>query len=370
MNELYEITVKDEKVLIPREEKLFKVIIEVSSMCNFSCEMCFIRHRPDKGFMSEQVFYKILEDIGTIDSVRSVSFGGIGEPLFHPEIFNWIRETKERGYLVSLQTNGSLITEKNVESLVRYLDTITFSIDSYPNKNESNIGHESPEKVLRAIKLLSKTRSELSTNLPIINVEIVINANNVRDLPKFPSLLAEVGVSKVLVSHLLPTSEYFEPQTLYSSNSRISEEELADIIDTFKEQCAEHDITYVLPRFDLTAERHCGFIENKSTVIRWDGEVVPCYRFLHDHNEVILGRKKEIKTVSFGNARDSHLWDIWTSEKYRAFRFKVKGFIFPSCIHCPHSSVCSFTRTNERDCLKNSPSCGDCLWAHRLIQCP
>jgi len=370
MKKYYEVTVRDEKVIIPREEELFKVIVEVTSMCNFRCEMCFITQRQDKGFMSEQVFYKILSDIDAIDSVRSILFGGIGEPLLHPEIMKWIKEAKERGYFISLQTNGSLITEKNVRILAQYLDTIVFSIDSYPGSSKDNIGHINPEKTIRAINLLNKIKSELSRNLPSVNVEIVINKNNIRDLPKFPALLAEVGVSNVLISHLLPINKRFEALSLYLPNSRISKECLIDIIDKFREQCAEYGITYVLPYFNLTAERHCGFIENRSTVIRWDGEVIPCYRFLHDHKEVILGREKEIKTFSFGNVLDFHLWEIWTSEAYRSFRFKVKGFLFPSCIHCRHSSTCPFTRTNVRDCWKNTPSCGDCLWAHRLIQCP
>ena len=365
----YELTIKDEKIKIPKEERLFKVYVEPVSLCNFNCEMCFINQRPDKGFMVLQTFEKLMRDLEEIPSVKAILFGGIGEPLLHPAILSMIKKAKKKGYIVSLQTNGALINTKNVEDLVRALDSITFSLDPFPIYSKSppaGIGHRNPQDTLSKIRLVHDAKSKLSSNI-VISVEGVIHAGNVEFLPALPSQLAKLGVSRVLISNLVPIEKKFERLALYNLPAK---SDIDNVFVKFKHECAMHHIEYILPNFELTAERHCGFIERKTTVIRWDGNVVPCYRFLHNHNEVILGRTKKIKAASFGNILDKSLKNIWESKPYRTFRFKVKNFIFPSCIHCPHSKICSFTETNERDCWGNVPSCGDCLWSHRLVMCP
>ena len=230
-----------------------------------------------------------------------------------------------------------------------------------------NIGHNYQQNILEKMELINRIKSKRSTNFPVISVESVIHAGNFKYLSALPSILANVGVSKILISNLLPIIKDLEPLAIYSS---LSKTDINQIITKFREECARYNINYVLPRFDFTAERHCGFIEDKATVIRWDGNVVPCYRFLHDHKEIVLGRAIDVKNVSFGNILEYPLFDIWNSEKYREFRFRVKNFMFPSCIHCDYFAICPFAQTSERDCWGNTPSCSNCLWAHRLIQCP
>ena len=53
---------------------------------------------------------------------------------------------------------------------------------------------------------------------------------------------------------------------------------------------------------------------------------------------------------------------------YEAFRSKVREFHFSPCTICGH---CSHVEGNEEDCYGNAfPTCGGCLWAEGLIQCP
>ncbi len=106
-----------------------------------------------------------------------------------------------------------------------------------------------------------------------------------------------------------------------------------------------------IPKFELKTERQCDFDENNVAVVRWDGEVSPCYRFLHTYYEYIFGRKKKVNAYSFGNVREKSLAEIWTSEKYTWFRFTMKNYMYPpSCTDCELRDACDFVKTSDIDC--------------------
>jgi hypothetical protein len=51
-----------------------------------------------------------------------------------------------------------------------------------------------------------------------------------------------------------------------------------------------------------------------------------------------------------------------------AYRKRVQSFAFPPCTFC---GGCDMSVANEEDCFGNEyPTCGGCLWAQGVIQCP
>ena len=69
-----------------------KVYIEPPSLCNLNCAICF-RHGwigEGLGHMESHVFDALAQEISGLDSVQEVFFGGMGEPLFHPDICRMI----------------------------------------------------------------------------------------------------------------------------------------------------------------------------------------------------------------------------------------------------------------------------------------
>ena len=113
--------------------------------CNFRCGYChnpqFVDEEQIKGMISgiipEEVFFKFLEK--RKGKLEGVCVSG-GEPTLQPDILEFARKIKERGFLVKLDTNGTkpkilekMIAEKVVDffamdiktSLPRYQE-ITF----------------------------------------------------------------------------------------------------------------------------------------------------------------------------------------------------------------------------------------------------
>jgi MoaA/NifB/PqqE/SkfB family radical SAM enzyme len=56
-----------------------------------------------------------------------IFFGG--EPLLHPQVLDFIRELKQRGFFCSLTTNGSFLQANAAQLCERKLDLLVVSID-------------------------------------------------------------------------------------------------------------------------------------------------------------------------------------------------------------------------------------------------
>ena len=196
---------------------------------------------------------------------------------------------------------------------------------------------------------------------------MVVTSENIHDLPRITSLLRGSGVGEVILSNLLPATEEHKKLVLYPFPE-------PDEVTAFKNDLFQHilrdRISYNTPHFEIYTERSSNFIENKAVVIRWDGEVAPCYRFLHSRNEIVLDKIKTVKASSFGNLQEKSLLDIWNEQKYTWFRFTVHNSLYPSCIGCPFRDGCNFIESTEADCWGNENSCADCLWSRGIVKCP
>jgi Iron-sulfur cluster-binding domain/DGC domain/Thioredoxin domain len=112
----------------------------------------------------------------------------------------------------------------------------------------------------------------------------------------------------------------------------------------------------------------CPFIDRGATAIAWDGSLTPCLPLLHNHISFLDDRERESKRYVVGNVAARDLGDLWNDPEYIAFRDRVQRFDFSPCTSC---GGCDFSEKNEEDCFGNAfPTCGGCLSAQGVIQCP
>jgi radical SAM protein with 4Fe4S-binding SPASM domain len=113
---------------------------------------------------------------------------------------------------------------------------------------------------------------------------------------------------------------------------------------------------------------HCRFVNEGRLAIDAEGRVSPCLPLLHDYTYYFRDDRREVRAFRLGNIHNEPLADIWQSPRYTAFRERVRKFDFSPCLDC---TACDLRATNEDDCFGSGlPSCGDCLWAAGVIQCP
>ncbi len=357
--------IDDAEVHIPEAPDLRYLFVEITNRCNLRCEMCFKQYWEDKeGDMPMALFLKILDDAKEFPDLKMIYFGGIGEPTVHPHFMDMLREVKKRGFAVGVSTNGFLLTEKRMREFVELgVELMYISLDSIPVQ-PTDVGHIMPGVTLDRLAKLNRIKEELNTEFPHVGVEVVVTKENYRLLGSIARTLGEYDINTLLLSNIVPITAEHEKMVVYDGSVDI-EPYLKEVYDA-----AYSGFLLRMPEFMLRTERHCDFVDKKVSVVRWDGEVAPCYRFLHTYPEYVFGREKRVEAHSFGNVKEKSLREIWTSRDYTWFRFAVKNALFPSCTDCPLVDSCDYVHGTRADCWANEPSCGDCLWWRRIVQCP
>ncbi|MGC8663586.1 MAG: tungsten cofactor oxidoreductase radical SAM maturase [Thermoplasmata archaeon] len=348
-------------------EELKKIYVEITNGCNLSCKMCYRNFWEDSiGFMNKDLFKKLMIQLNDFDTLETFHFGGIGEPLIHPDFSEFLEMAKKK-FTTYVSTNGTLLNEKISRKIIDLgIDRIIFSIDSPEEQGFKDIRGISKNIIYRNIKNIISMKREKRQDFPELEIEFVAMKSNIKDLPGIADVANDLGVAKIMISNLLPMKDEQAKEIVYDNITPYEK-----YIKEFMMKAMSLRIMIILPEFKLRTERVCDFMERKSTVVSWDGSVVPCYRFLHTYPEYIFGRRKIVKKYSFGNITERSLSNIWNSEEYMKFRFMVSLSIYPSCIDCVFADKkCQFVLDTSTDCEGNSPSCGDCLWSRRIILCP
>ena len=351
-------------VLIPKKPDIRYLYMEITNRCNLRCEMCFKQYWEDEeGDMDWDLFIKVLDDAEELPELEMVYFGGIGEPTVHPRFMDMVEEVKRRGFALGISTNGFLLTKERARRLVELgVDLIYISLDAIPTQS-TTLGHVMPSVTVDRIKLLNEIKREFGTDFPHIGVEVVASKENYQQLPEIARFLAGLHIDTLLVSNLVPIRPEHKDAIVYDGSV-----DMKPIVT--KLQSIYGKFVIKLAEFELRTERHCDFIDNKVAIVRWDGEVAPCYRLLHTYPEIVFGREKKVLAHSFGNVKEKSLAEIWTSRDYTWFRFVVENALYPSCTDCPLNNSCSFVNDTEADCWGNTPSCADCLWSRKIVLCP
>jgi tungsten cofactor oxidoreducase radical SAM maturase len=350
--------------LIPLLLDIKKVYIEVTTKCNFSCITCIRSSWQDElAHMEWATFENIVRNLKELPKLEAVHFGGFGEPLMHPRIFDMLRIAKGLGLKVEMITNGSYLRQDTVQKLIDMeLDVLFTSLDS-PEEEEYNQIRPGGDfqdvfsnvKNLQAMKLAQKTKK------PELGIEFVAMKKNYARLPKLIQLAWQLHANKVIVSNLLPYHESMKDEIVY------------DIDDTgcmFGQQSLLTSVQAQMSNMKLRTERNCKFVKDKALCVNHQGNVSPCYALMHTYHCYVYGRKKQMFPYYLGNVNEKSLRDIWLDCGYVNFRRTVDDSQFPSCTDCKLLEGCNYTDSNEMDCWANSPSCSDCLWSRQIIACP
>jgi MoaA/NifB/PqqE/SkfB family radical SAM enzyme len=371
--------------ILPNIHSLNRLYIEPTSRCNLACRTC-IRNTWDEpmGDMDFAVFGRLVDQLRRLPHVESVMFGGFGEPTVHPRIVDMIREIMLLGLRAEMTTNATTLDDGLIDGLVAAgLDTLWISLDGTTEESFDVIrAGASLVRILENIKRLVR-RNGRGGHAIEIGLAFVVMRTNLGDIRHLDHLARSVGARRILVSHVLPYSEAMEKEmlclqtlTLETFTFAPGKTELSlprlDVNNTTKDTLFSllqgfENLTLMGNRVAVEAHR-CRFVRDRAAFIRWDGEVSPCMGLLHSHRTFLYGLERRVRRHSFGRIQDGDLADIWDSPAYQTFREKVKRFDFSPCHVC---GGCTLLQKNEEDCYGNAfPTCGGCLWAQGIIQCP
>ena len=365
---------------------LVKVYVEPTVCCNLDCRTC-IRNvwNEDLGAMAPATFAALLDQLKTIEPRPAIFLGGLGEPLLHPRTLDWIAQAKAIGCKVEMISNGTLLTEDNARALVANgLDNLWISIDGARAESYADVrmGAQLP-LVIENVMRLRRLRKGGHFAKPEIDIAFVAMKRNIRELPEVLKLAQRLGARQFKMSHVLPYTSDLRDEILYAKSLRdpayMDSPRMPRLFLPrleFNEETSEPLLQALHSGYTVNlagnnlggAADVCHFIEGGTISIGWDGSVAPCLPMLHQHSHYFRAYQHEVKPHILGNINDHNLLDMWLQPDYVEYRERVHSFAFAPCTFC---GGCEMLESNEEDCVGNTfPSCGGCLWAQGLIQCP
>jgi len=158
------------------------VDIEISSICNMNCKMCYtttdeFKERVPRKLMSMTLFRKIIDECAKYKTF-SIRLSLRGEPFIHKDIVNMITYANEKGIKeISLLTNGYKITPEIFrQCIVAGLSWITLSIDGVFETYENIRYPMKFEQIVRNLNEFKKIKEDIGTIKPIIKIQSVLPA--------------------------------------------------------------------------------------------------------------------------------------------------------------------------------------------------
>lgn len=104
------------------KKQFHKINLHILELCNYKCEHCFA-HFDSQKLLTEKEWEKIVDNCIENTDVEEFNIAG-GEPLLYKDLMKLVRYIHKKGKLISIITNGSLISDLWIEENAKYFTTI------------------------------------------------------------------------------------------------------------------------------------------------------------------------------------------------------------------------------------------------------
>ncbi len=206
--------------LLPYPSKLF---VETTTHCNLACSMC-VKHAEDSvignDHMSLDTFARLEP---AFDNLQTLILNGIGEPLMHPQLEDFIRRARNRmaaEATISFQSNGLLLDERRAASLAEAgLSSVCISLDAIAPETFRRVRQGGEVAAVQgAFQAIDKLRRAHAA-APRVGVECVVKQDNLDELPEVIRWAAQQGAGFAIVTQLMPYDVSQIDQTTYDANT-------------------------------------------------------------------------------------------------------------------------------------------------------
>ena len=167
---------------------------EITCRCNLRCVMCYTDcfNRPDmiRNELSTDEIIRIMDELSDAGCVELCLTGG--EVLARPDFFDIYEHAKAKGFLITLFTNGTLITEAVADRLAGLPPRrIEISLHGITERTFEEVtqGRGSFQRCMKAIHLLL----ERNLSLVLKTTAMTVNKDEILAIKQYVNGLGRVG---------------------------------------------------------------------------------------------------------------------------------------------------------------------------------
>jgi len=183
------------------------VDIELSSVCNMKCPMCYTRTELFKksvwqGFMDFALFFKSVDQLSA-NRVYSIRLSWRGEPTLNPHFIDCVRYARQKGIKeIASLTNALRLTPRMFEELIDLqMDWLTISFDGVGEAYERIRVPAKFDEMVEKIKAFAEIKKRKGSVKPVVRIQGVwpaIAENPDEYFDTFEPIVDEVSVNSLL----------------------------------------------------------------------------------------------------------------------------------------------------------------------------
>jgi MoaA/NifB/PqqE/SkfB family radical SAM enzyme len=348
----------------------YEVGLSPTNNCNLACLPCVARGRPTyepEQELDEPRYMAIVREAGRMGVCRFDICGG-GEPFCRSHLtLNLMKEIKRCGMEGSISTNGTLLTESTIKTIVKIgWDEVRFSINGPNAEIDDHLRglRGAFDRAVRAIKLFNRFKKEFNQTRPHIHLTPIVVSLNYDKMCDFVKLAHRLHVNTLI---LQPFMSEILPDVQMDEEVR---KKLSQKLKLTSEQGKE--LHTCLAKAKRLARR-CGLFANfdflggevtrctTDVVIRSDVQeqpehsvlAIPCYSPWWLMHVDAHGLARPCARAEFcENLREKSLDAVWNGDRFDTLRqMLARGEIPPWCRTCCAISV-DDTRRFRRELQK------------------
>jgi radical SAM protein with 4Fe4S-binding SPASM domain len=343
----------------------FLVVWDFTHKCNLNCKHCY--SNSGQALETELRTKEAIDVVNQLADfgVTALAFSG-GEPLSRSDFFEVARHAVDKGLYVSVATNGTLLTIKNVKKIKKAgINYVEISIDGASAKTHDSF-RGVPKSAIKGLK--NCVEEELCAC-----VATTATKNNLKEIPAIVDLAEKIGAERFTYFNFIPTGRGKE---LYDQD--VSPEEREELMSYLLGRISNGSKITILTTAPQLARlaiqrqgegnemamsmAHMQTIKVSKKAVSLADFIGGCgagrlYCSLSPYGDV---HPCVFLQINVGNLRNRKFKDIWLNSQFfnsLRDRAKLKG----SCGACDFRDICGGCRARAKaysnDVLSSDPGC-------------
>lgn len=267
--------------------------IEPTNICNLRCPLCTTGSgdmERANGKMSLETFENIISKMG--DDLFFLLLYHQGEPYINKCFLKFVELAKSKNIYTTTSTNAHYFTDEIIHATIDSgLDSMIVSLDGVTQDVYEHYRVKGKvDKVIEGMARFMEIKRQRKVKTPLIALQFLVMKHNEHQLPEVKKLAAEIGVDRLLIKNIEVHNTQEAKDWLPQNN-----------------KYRRYNFDGKTLEVKNKSKKSCGRVW-LSTLINWDGSVVPCC--FDKNGDYELGNINSEKNLD----------QIWQGEKYNHFR--------------------------------------------------
>ena len=316
--------------------------IEITSVCNLRCVMCPIVCETRNRAKDERVLSvaDLERHRPVFENAYEIELTGFGEIFTHPDLPGVLRFFRETGCTINATTNGMLMDEKRLATIVdeNLIDLLCISLDAATQKTLGAIRVGADlERILGNARTLQDLKRARGTDSPRLHLSFITMEQNLAELPAFVRLAADLGAAEVIVQGLNEkdaakvrnTARDAEAESaIYEQAHQAARETGVALEFWYQGNRTEPADAPALRKYQYTGRTDAGASMIKDCPFPWDRV------FIKSNLDVQICATLWEELI-MGNLREQPFDAIWLGPAYSEARDRMRGTHPPDeCVKC------------------------------------